>query len=540
MDHMEPVFRELKEIVGDGNVIIDSDLLSQYETTTFSTSQRVPLVVLPASTEEVQAVVKVANHHRLPLYPVSRGRNWGLGSRVPFTTGCCVVDLKRMNRILEIDEKNAVMTVEPGVTFQQAADALEALNSKLFLSAIGGPPDSSVLANALERGDGVGPAGDRAKHCCGLEVVLPTGERLDTGLAVFKKSLTKSLSLFGLGPAVEGLFFQSNLGIVTKMSVYLSHRPPAFQCVALAVKSEDELLRAIAEIRKLHQLGVLKDCSISVWNVYRFLTAQVQYPWDGRDEPLPPEELLAKLPSAWKGVRWVAFLGVYSPSTAHARASSRMIRRALKKNVSKYLAVGRVSATIARALKKPIQRLTGIDVERMVDGMYFKSAFLGNPTKMEVSSVYWRKRSKLPAEADPDRDRCGLHWVCVALPFDGHHIARVTGIVDEVAIAHGLEPMSMYFNMNQWYLKSFIVIMFDRDVPAEEETARICHDEMLARLIDEGYAPTRLGLQSAGVAPDQQEYVDTVGKLKKLLDPNDILAPNRYDFRSRWSTPHEG
>src|SRR5207237_38137 len=133
----------------------------EYERATFATTQHIPLVVLPASRDEVQQVVRIANRHRLPLYPISRGRNWGLGSRVPVRTGCCVIDLRRMDRIVEYDEQHAVLTVEPGVTFQQAADFLKEKGSALYLMAIGGPPDSSVLANALERGDGVGPLGDR-------------------------------------------------------------------------------------------------------------------------------------------------------------------------------------------------------------------------------------------------------------------------------------------------------------------------------------------------------------------------------------------
>ena len=98
-------------------------------------------------------------------------------------------------------------------------------------------------------------------------------------------------------------------------------------------------------------------------------------------------------------------------------------------------------------------------MEKMIDAIYCKSIFLGQPTKLEVSSIYWRKRGSPPKVADPDRDRCGLHWICPSLPFDGKHIVRVTEIVKSAAIASGLEPMCMFFNMNQWYLKSFIVII---------------------------------------------------------------------------------
>ena len=176
----------------------------------------------------------------------------------------------------------------------------------------------------------------------------------------------------------------------------------------------------------------------------------------------------------------------------------------------------------------------------MLDNLYFESLFVGCPTKLETSSIYWRKRAPAPSTCDPDRDRCGLHWICVALPFDGSHVVRTTSIVERIALRHGLEPMCMFFNMSQWYLKSFIVIMYDQDVPEEEEAARRCHDELLEQLVRAGYPPVRLGIQSmAQGVPSEPSYVQLVENLKHLFDPNDILAPGRYDFRSRWAASRE-
>src|SRR3954471_20979192 len=88
---------ELAKIVGAQNVIHDQERIGQYEQATFKTDQRICLVALPASVEEIQAVVRAANAFKVPLYPISRGRNWGLGSRVPVQSGNCVLDLHRMN-----------------------------------------------------------------------------------------------------------------------------------------------------------------------------------------------------------------------------------------------------------------------------------------------------------------------------------------------------------------------------------------------------------------------------------------------------------
>jgi 4-cresol dehydrogenase (hydroxylating) len=533
------------------HVLTDRGVIGEYERATFATSQQIPLVVLPGSVQEVQAVLRIVNRHRMPIYPISRGRNWGLGSRVPVQSGCCIVDLKRMNRILNFDERDAVLTIEPGVTFEQVAEFLEQKGSSLYLPAIGGPPDASVLANALERGDGVGPLGDRARYCTALEVVLPTGERLNTGLASFEGSLSGKLAQFGPGPGLEGLFFQSNLGIVTRMSVFLARRPRCFQLLVFAARSEAEVIAATTALKELQQLGVLTDSGYSLWNVYRFLTAQIQYPWDAvGGKPVPPRELLEHLPKAWKGVQWVGFVGIYSPSRLHAIASRFMVRRALRRKVSRCFVIGPVLARVLRLFQRPLRRLTGVDIGKMVENTYFRSVFLGHPTKLSASSIYWRKRRRskcdrgsgaqgsAPAHIDPDRDRCGLHWICPALPFDGTHIVRITRTVEEIALRHGLEPMCMFFNPNQWCLKSFIVIMFDQEVPEEQEAARACHDEVLTTLNAMGYSPVRLGIQSMRLAvPSDGGHVEAVRRLKRALDPNDILAPGRYDFRHCWAGP---
>jgi 4-cresol dehydrogenase (hydroxylating) len=73
--------------------------------------------VAPASTEEVQQIVRVANRYRIPLYTISTGKNLGYGGSAPAYSGSIVLDLKRMNRILEVNEANAYALVEPGVSY---------------------------------------------------------------------------------------------------------------------------------------------------------------------------------------------------------------------------------------------------------------------------------------------------------------------------------------------------------------------------------------------------------------------------------------
>jgi 4-cresol dehydrogenase (hydroxylating) flavoprotein subunit len=541
MDEIGAAIAALRAVVSDPQVITQPEPLAEYETATFQTTQTILAVVSPASTEQLQEVVRIANRHRLALYPVSRGRNWGLGSRVPVADRSVVVDLGRMNRISAFDEALSYVTVEPGVTFRQLVDFLKERKSRLFLSVIGGPPDASVLGNTIERGDGLGPLGDRSQHCCAIEAVLPTGELIRTGLQMFGDRVIAQLSAAGVGPDLQGLLFQSNLAITTRMTLWLAPRPAHFQGFFFATRGRTRLDRVTGALRDLQQQGVLKPNSFALWNTHKLLASLTQYPRgpDGSAAP-GPAALLAYLPAQLRQADFVGMGALYSASGLHALADRRQLRRALSGQVDAMVVVHRGSLRALPLLRRRIAHATGLPPTQLVEMLYSSSPFLGNPTEFSLASTYWRKRMPRPLDMHPDRDRCGLHWVCTAVPFVASHIHEHAGIVERIAHAHALEPNVSYMNTSARILKAFVVIAFDRDAGDEEQRARSCHDAMLDELTAAGYPPIRLGIQSmAAVAPKDASQVELVRRLKRLLDPNDVLAPGRYDFRSTWTLDPE-
>src|ERR1700685_1259613 len=139
-------------------------------------------VVYPGSPADVQAIVRAANKHKVPLYPISTGNNIGLGSRSAATAGQVVVDLgRRMNRILDVNEKLAFAVIEPGVSYQMLHDELVRRGNRLMLDVTSGPPQGGMIGNALDKGAGYSPYFDHFGFSCGLEIVLGTGEVLRTG-----------------------------------------------------------------------------------------------------------------------------------------------------------------------------------------------------------------------------------------------------------------------------------------------------------------------------------------------------------------------
>lgn len=128
-------------------------------------------VVLPSTVSEVQAVVKIANDHSVPLWPFSRGKNNGYGGPACRVQGSVLVDLSRMNRILDVNDGSCYALVEPGVTFFDLYNYCKERNLKVYPSvpSLGW---GSIIGNTLERGWGYTPLGEHCMAQCGLEVRL--------------------------------------------------------------------------------------------------------------------------------------------------------------------------------------------------------------------------------------------------------------------------------------------------------------------------------------------------------------------------------
>jgi 4-cresol dehydrogenase (hydroxylating) len=212
----------------------------------------VSAAVAPASTEEVQAVMRIANQHRIPIYPISTGKNLGYGGSAPVLSGSVVLDLKRMNRVLEVDEKNAYALVEPGVSYFDLYRYISERNLKVWVDC----PDpgwGSVIGNALDRGGGYTNALYRNHFDahCGLEVVLPNGELLRTGMGAMPKAETWQQYKSGYGPWIDGLFSQTSLGVVTKMGIWLMPQPDAYLSGTVKVFRRADLIPLVEIMTRL-------------------------------------------------------------------------------------------------------------------------------------------------------------------------------------------------------------------------------------------------------------------------------------------------
>ncbi len=512
-----PVISGWRMVVGAPHVLTDVTTIAAAQTTTYATTQRVLAVVRPANRAEVQACIRIANQYQTPIYPTSCGKNWGLGSQVPVQDRCAILDLSRLNRIVDYSETLAYITVEPGVTFQQVYDFLEEKKSPLFLAVTGGSPESSLIGNALERGDGIGPYGDRAANSCALEVLLPTGERIQTGFAAFANAKAAAVAKAGVGPSLDGLFIQSNLGIVTQMTFWLRPKPQHLTLFTYQLAEVADLEGFLEAMQPLLLQNVLESHSLSLWNAYKIRATERGYPW---------QEMAGQTPlfsqSFPQQAAWFATGAIYGANREHSLVISNLVEQALvaQKRTNPADQQETVAAKLAFYHAE--------DNEELLRDV----AFVGTPFNDNLKSIYWRKKDPPSEILDPHRDLCGVIWLCLLFPFVGQEIVKGIALIEAMVLTAGFEPMIGITCPSGRAVKLFVMLAYDREVPGEDERAMTCHNNLLDCMTAKGYLPYRLGIHSmAHLSTAQRDYGEVLDKLKQTLDPNKILAPGRYEFR---------
>jgi len=530
MKSSDRAIAEWKKILGEANVVVDRDSLSAAETATFPTTQKVPAILRPATAEQVARCMKIANKYSVPVYPVSKGKNWGLGSRVPPRSGAVVMELGRMKTISDFDEEMAYVTIEPGVTFQDLFEFLIKKNSNLMMDGIGSTPESSIIGNTMERGHGLGPYGERFDHVCGLQVVTPTGEILHTGMERFAKSATSKLHRWGVGPFLDGIFTQSNFGIVTRMTLFLMVKPAYFQSYFFDVNDVEKMPELIDTMHRLRHAGV--QTTFRIFNDYRMISFVAQYPWKETNgvTPLPPE-FQKKLRKIWVGFgEWNIHGALFSPSKEQGLAERKIIQKAFKGKVDRIFFLDGFRARAIKMISPVYRAFTGVDLDKFVDWGYDKSLLRGTPGTAGMYMCYWRKKTPYPAVMDPDKDQCGLLWYCPTVPFQGKHVRNAIRIIYETAAKHKFEPNTGLLCMSERAIEFTGALVYDREVKDEDKRAKACHDELVKKLTDAGYYPYRMGIQHYAQLPQSKDDYDLVQeRIKKALDPKNILAPGRYE-----------
>ncbi|SAK64337.1 FAD-binding oxidase [Caballeronia hypogeia] len=454
-------------------------------------------VVLPSNVEDVRAALAVANRFRVPLWTVSTGRNFAYGGAEPRVNGSVVLDLRRMKRIIEIDQTLGHALVEPGVTYYDLHRAL-GTPRRFWLD----PPAAgwgSVIGNTLERGYGTTPYGDHAAQQCGMEVVLANGDIVRTGMGAMSASRDWQVFKSGFGPSYDGMFMQSNFGVVTKLGVWLMPAPEGYMICRYAFAREDDLERVVDTLRPLRMDGTIQSNAVIESAVRWAAGVSTRKDWYDGPGAMPDEAIDAMARKIGIG-RWNLRFCLYGPlSLVKARRD---------------IVHARFADIAGATLFEMPYRDASVEPEGGGD-----RAQVGIPNMEAFNLLNWRGGSGAHVDFSP---------ICAPL---GREAATQARMVRERAAQSGFDYYGG-FTMGERAMHHIFAAIFDRDDPQQSRAAGTLIETLIREAGAAGYGQYRTHLAFMDLAAAQYDFNDRAlmrlsETIKHALDPNGVLSPGK-------------
>src|SRR5438874_2129163 len=234
---------ELRAIVGEDGVVSKPEELLVYECDAYTLEKNLPnAVVLPRTTEQVVAIVKLCARLNLPFIP--RGAGTSLSGAVLAVTGGVMIALSRMNRILSVDPRNRRALVEAGCVNAWITNAVKS-QRLLYAPDPSSQPACTIGGNVATNSGGPHTLkyGVTTNHVLGLEMVLPDGEVVWLGTKPDGGEEVDGYDLRGAVIGSEGMF-----GVVTQVLVRLTRAPQAYQTMLGVFESVDDASQTVSDI----------------------------------------------------------------------------------------------------------------------------------------------------------------------------------------------------------------------------------------------------------------------------------------------------
>ncbi len=522
---------EWQNLLSPDQVLLGQAVMQAYGKDASGVSRQIPAALRILASDLLPQVMRIAHHYRIPVYPLSTGRNWGYGSAMPAQDGCVIIDLGALQGILHFDAELGVVTVEPGVTQGMLAKFLDDGGHDFLVPVTGAGPDCSLLGNALERGYGVTPYVDHFGAVTDIEAVLADGSTYRSALHEAGNADLAHLFKWGIGPYLNGLFTQSGFGVVTRISILLARRPECVKVCLFSLKDDALLEPAIERIR--HILRSLPGTvgAVNLMNRHRVLAMSVPYPLSklGQDGVIP-EALVEAMGRQSQILPWTGFGTLYG-SHRMVKAAQKEIRAALRGVASRVLFL---TATEAGWVARASRWIPGSWAARLstTTALLAKSVELveGRPNETALPLAYWRNPTPFSgASRHPSRDDCGLIWYAPLVPMRPQGVRSFVEMVKEVAPRHRIEPLITLTTLSDKLFDSTVPLIFDRGDASALQHAKDCYQDLLQRGSALGSYPYRLGIDALQAYSLGHPLSGAMSnKLRQALDEHDILSPGRY------------
>jgi 4-cresol dehydrogenase (hydroxylating) flavoprotein subunit len=465
-------------------------------------------VVMPRTVEEVQQIVRIANEHGVPLWTFSQGRNNGYGGPAPRVKGSVLVNLRNMNRVLEINEECAYAVVEPGVRWFDLYEAIQAGGHRLMLS-IADVGWGSVIGNTLDHGVTYLPYGQDMAMQCGMEVVLPNGELMRTGMGAMPGNKAWHVYKRGLGPTPDQLFMQSNYGIVTKMGIWLMPTPECFMPLWLRAWKQDDIGAIADTLRKLMLDRVIEGVP-GIYNTLAIASIMSRRSdWYDGDGPMP-DEVIDRVARELELGRWMMRFALYGDE-AMVDLKFRRVKEAFEQIPGAEVSGQKCDPEDIPKLEHPGERIVGgvpsLDWNYMTgwyggeEGGHIGFSPIVPLTGRDALAVTHLLRGLVEKEAQ-------LDYIAGALAVSARSFANIT------------------------------MAIFDTKNEAQVRRAYDTSQLLVREAAKEGFGEYRAHLDFMDVAAEQFSFNDHAYRrfcetIKDALDPNGILSPGKQGIWPR-------
>lgn len=483
----------------------------------------------PQSTEEVANIVRRANQDQVKLHPVSRGKNWGYGSSSPYEDGTWILDLSQMNQILDYQPELNTVRIQPGVTQKMLAEFLRGQGGRHIVPTTGAGGDVSLLGNSLERGYGLTPWSDHFLSITSIEAVLPSGEIYHSPLHSGSNYQSGDTYRWGVGPYLDGLFSQSDLGIVTEATLVLQPRTDVVTLFYLPLTDVEELHAAIPKVKELFRNYGSLIGGINFINQLRVLSMITHCSQDAiRNGRALTSYEVQKMGREFEVPAWTLIGTLYTNSSVTAAFRRDMQKIFVDFDKHPLFCNQKWFQNRQRLLNWfPVLKNSSL-ATRFQKLKQSYQIFTGEPSSVARQLLHWRSHEKILLEPfDPDNTQSGLLWYAPIIALRSSDLGKSENYMTEICRQHGFDPLITYTMCNDRHTIATLALTFSRSSSEEVERAHRCYAALFEAGNILGYRPYRYGILNKLTGKFQ--YASPLHQLiKQAMDPTGVLSPGRF------------
>ncbi|MCI5223312.1 MAG: FAD-binding oxidoreductase [Candidatus Electrothrix sp. AR4] len=493
----------LAEIISHDIILTKQEAVKNYLYNISDFKRQISGILLPRNVADVQEMVIGANKFGVSIFPISKGKNWGLGSRLPAGLGdVYIMDLGiYMDRIIELDQLEGYTTIEPGVTQGQLSNELRSIDAQYVIDSTGSTPDSSIIGSICDSGIGFNRL--RKFDLCELTVVLGSGEVITVS--------SSSRELAGKNnskPLTAELFVQTNFGIIVSARIKLLPLSNKRELFILLIKNNEDLGKCMKILGREMEQG-----SISC----------IPHAFNRRRLTLSSENSFVRFVT--NKFPWV-MIGQLKGSRPLITAQKKHLKRLVSK-ISIPLFVGNATISILNTVFSAIRYQAGVTAIHTIRELF--GIYGGTPSYLSQSSLLALNVKKYGCDMiEVDQLRLGLLFNTVRIENNVQSVSDLLALVAgaERELEEELPHTLMLISPD--VIANAVLFFFDKLHDVKKRKVHEVHRQLIELGLEKSMSPYKLDVGNMDLRRMDDLSAKYINRLKEIFDSRNVIAPGRY------------